>query len=168
MKVAILTIEQHRQLIGQELSNGQLYNPVLYKSGHVILSEQEISATTNTSYLWVKSLPLVELSTLTLPVVTPPTMTGLGLLIPQKANDPDLDLFPNNQFKLGGFVINFTTTAQGLAIDLAYLGWTAFRAEQLNPINDTVKKTFSKLWDTVAADYEFSVANPSQSKIIQL
>ena len=168
LKFARLNVQQHRSLIGQDLGDGTLFNPVMHKTGYIVISEWEIDQVTNTEFLWLKDLTLVDMDALPMPNTTPPQMSGYGLLIPTEATNPTLNLFPNNQFKMGGFVINFTETSQGLAIDLAYLGWEEFRQEQLNPINETTKNTFSTLWDTVAADYEFSIANPSQSKIIQL
>jgi hypothetical protein len=167
MKIAPLTIQQYRSLQGQEFNSDSFFNPTATADGTYFISEEEITQYNGTTFAWIKDLTLIDYST-DIPDTTPPQMTGLGLLIPQKATDSDLDLFPDNKFEMGGFVIEFTQTSQGLAIDLAYLGWEAFRIEQLKPINLTVKKTFSKLWDTVANDYMFSVQNPNESKIIQL
>lgn len=165
MKFARLNVEQHRSLIGQDLGDGTLFNPVMHKTGYIVISEWEIEQVANTEFLWLKDLPLVDMDSVAIDT-TPPQMSGYGLLIPTEAIT--LNLFPNNKFEMGGFTINFTQTQQGLAIDLAYFDWTAFREEQLNPIHETTKKTFSSLWDSMALDYIFSMQNPSQSKIIQL
>jgi hypothetical protein len=88
-----------------------------------------------------------------------PAMTGYGILIPTEAET--LNLFPNNQFKLGGFIINLTTTSQGLAVDLAFLGWQEFRDEQDKPQNETIKLSFSALWYELLTRYQ-------NNEIIQL
>lgn len=164
-KIAPLTIEQYRSLYGQIFSEDMTFNPSALPDGSYFISEEEINAYQGTEFAWIKDLSLIDYST-SLPDVTPPTLTGYGLLIPTEAIT--LNLFPDNKFEMGGFTLNFTQTQQGLAVDLAYFDWEAFRIEQLKPINLTTKKTFSTLWDTMAADYIFSIQNPSQSKIIQL
>lgn len=166
-KVALLTKAQHIKLYRYVLPDGTILSPTARESGDIFISEEEIEQCIGiTELAWLQDLTLIDFEDLTPPNTTPPQMTGYGLMIPQAA--VDAELFENNQFEMSGFVINFTPINGGLAIDLAYLNWDEFRQEQLKPINITTKKTFTKLWDSVAADYIFSLQNPSQSKIIQL
>lgn len=165
MKIAPLNIVQYRSLQGQTFNSDSFFNPTATADGTYFISEEEINQYEGSEFAWIKDLPLIDYST-DIPDTTPPQMSGYGLLIPAEAIT--LNLFPDNKFEMGGFTIDFTQTSQGLAIDLAYFDWSAFRIEQLKPINLTTKKTFTTLWDTMAADYMFSMQNPSQSKIIQL
>lgn len=166
MKFIKLSVKEQRALTNQEYTNGRRFNPVMY-NGYVIVSEEEVDNCTNANFTYLQSRVKVELSDMPIPNTTPPTMSGQGLMIPQSA--VDANLFPSNKFSMNGFEINFTPKNGGLAIDIAYLTWNEFRAEQIgNPVNEDTKVTFTALWDTVAADYIFSLQNPSQSKIIQL
>ena len=79
-------------------------------------------------------------------------MTGTGVLIPTEAEV--LELFPNNQFNLNGYVVNLTNTASGLAVDVAYLLWEGFRQEQDNGINIVINNTFYNLWYQLLAKYQ--------------
>ena len=66
MKVAILSIEQKNLLVGQSFTSGLCYfNPVIDGNNNWIISEKEITFTTNERFLWVKDL---ELSELVLPI----------------------------------------------------------------------------------------------------
>ena len=159
MKIAKLNIEQYRKLIGQDLGDGTLFNPVINKDGYVILTEHEISQTTNTDFIWVQDLPLIEIYDIPSTNTTPPSMTGYGILIPTEA--VSLNLFPDNKFNLNGFIIELTSTSQGLAVDLGYLGWQEFRDEQDNEINSTIKASFSALWYELLTRY-------NNGEIIQL
>lgn len=150
MKFARLNVAQHRSLIGQDLGDGTLFNPVMHKTGYIVISEWEIEQVTNTNFLWLKDLPLVDMDSVAIDT-TPPQMTGYGVLLPAECQN--LGIFPNNQFNLNGFVINFTETTDGLAVDLGYLGWTAFREEQDNEVNSAIKQTFSALWYAVLGKY---------------
>lgn len=148
--IAYLTVEQYKQLQGKEFTQGNTFNPSSLPDGQYFISEQEINAYNGTEFAWIKDLPLVEFTT-DLPDLTPPTMTGYGILIPTEAET--LNLFPDNKFNLGGFEIELTQTSQGLAVDLAYLGWQGFRDEQDKPINATIKASFSGLWYTLLEKY---------------
>lgn len=150
MKFARLNVAQHRSLIGQDLGDGTLFNPVMHKTGYIVISEWEIQQVANTDFLWLKDLPLVDMDSVAIDT-TPPSMTGYGVLLPTECQN--LGIFPNNQFNLNGFVINFTETPNGLAVDLGYLGWTAFREEQDNEVNSAIKQTFSALWYAVLGKY---------------
>lgn len=159
LKFARLNVQQHRSLIGQDIGDGTLFNPVMHKTGYIVISEWEIEQVTNNDFLWLKDLPLVDMDSLPMPDTTPPQMTGYGILLPTQCLD--LGIFPNNQFNLNGFVINFTSTSQGLAVDLGYLGWQEFRDEQDNEVNSAIKTAFSNLWYEVLAKY-------NNGEIIQL
>ena len=60
MKVAILTLAQKESLIGQLVQPDWFYNPVQDCNGDWIITEQEINATSNPVFDWLKSLPLVD------------------------------------------------------------------------------------------------------------
>lgn len=150
MKIAPLTIQQYRSLQGQSFTSDSFFNPTAMADGTYFISEEEINAYKGAEFAWIKYLTLIDYST-DIPDTTPPQMTGYGVLIPQEVDT--IKLFPNNQFNLNGFVINFTSTSQGLAVDLAYLGWQEFRDEQLNPINEAIKVTFTDIWDSVVQRY---------------
>lgn len=157
-KIAPLTIEQYRSLYGQIFSQDMTFNPSALPDGSYFISEEEINAYSGTQFAWIKDLPLIDYST-DLPDVTPPTLTGYGILIPTEAEI--LNLFPNNKFNLGGYEINLTPTSQGLAVDLGYLNWQGFRDEQDKPFNATIKASFSALWYELLARY-------NNNEIIQL
>jgi hypothetical protein len=61
---------------------------------------------------------------------TPPTPSTLRVAIPQAWEM----LFPNDRFIVGGFDIALERTESNvLCVDVAYLGWKAFRDELLKP-----------------------------------
>lgn len=151
MKIAPLTIEQYRSLYKQNFDNNSLFNPTASPEGQFFISEEEINAYQGEQFAWIKNLSLIDY-TETMPDTTPPTMTGYGILIPTEAEA--LNLFPNNEFHLGGYVIQLANTSQGLAVDLAYLGWQGFRDEQDKPINATIKASFSALWYELLSRYQ--------------
>lgn len=157
-KIALLTIEQYRSLYNKEFTPDNYFNPASTPEGQFFISEQEINAYNGTEFAWIKDLPLIDYST-SMPDTTPPSMTGYGILIPTEAES--LNLFPNNQFHLGGYVIQLTSTSQGLAVDLGYLNWQGFRDEQDKPINATIKASFSALWYELLTRYQ-------NNEIIQL
>jgi hypothetical protein len=60
---------------------------------------------------------------------TPPTPTGLRIAIPA-----DWEIFfPEDRFIVGPFDIELERIEGTLAVDIAYLGWEAFREELLKP-----------------------------------
>lgn len=158
MKIANLTVEQYRKLYGQYLKDDRIFNFFISPDGSVSIPEEDINDCTNTALQWVKDLVIFDYST-TLPDTTPPSMTGYGILIPTEAET--LNLFPDNKFNLGGYVIELTSTSQGLAVDLGYLGWTGFREEQDKAFNSTIKDSFSALWYELLTRYQ-------NNEIIQL
>jgi len=158
MKIAPLTIEQYRQLFGQTVTGDKKFALAVSPDGQLCIGEDDIDNCTNTEFQWVKDLTLIDYTT-DLPDITPPTMTGYGILIPTEAET--LNLFPNNHFNLGGYEINLTQTSQGLAVDLGYLNWQGFRDEQDKPFNATIKASFSALWYELLTRY-------NNNEIIQL
>jgi hypothetical protein len=59
-----------------------------------------------------------------------PNLTGKKITIPEAWEV----LFPNDRFIVGGFDIPLERTTENvLCVDVAYLGWQAFRAELLKP-----------------------------------
>lgn len=158
MRIAPLTIEQYRTLYKKYYDANSTFNPSSTPDGSYFISEEEINAYNGQEYAWIKDLPLIDYSE-DMPDTTVPTMTGYGILIPTEAEA--LDLFPNNHFKLGGYEITLTSTSQGLAVDLAYLGWQGFRDEQDKPYNATIKASFSALWYELLRRY-------TNNEIIQL
>ncbi len=143
-RIALLTIEQFRQLYLYELPDGTLLGPRADVSGDFFISEEEINQA-KSIFTWLEDLPLIEISTLTKPDTTPPTPMGVGVVI-----DSKYDVFgfwDAKQFKLGGFVVPLTDYNGGLAVDLAYILWQAFRDEQDKPIHETVKNELPKVWE---------------------
>jgi hypothetical protein len=157
-RIAPLTIEQYRSLYNQNYDSVSKFNPTSAPDGSYFISEEEINAYQGTEFDWIHDLPLIDFTT-DLPDVTPPTLTGYGILIPTEAET--LNLFPDNHFNLGGYEINLTSTSQGLAVDLGYLNWQGFRDEQDKPFNATIKASFSALWYELLTRY-------NNDEIIQL
>lgn len=152
MKIAQLTVEQYRSLFGQTVTGDKKFSLAVSPDGLLCVGEDDINNCTNPSFQWVKSLPLQDYTT-SIPSVTPPAMTGVGVVLPPGYDT--LGLFPNNQFNLNGFIVEFVELSDGqLAVDLGYLGWMEFRQEQDNGINATIKEQFSALWYTVLAKYQ--------------
>lgn len=151
MRVAKLTIQQKRELFGQQVDGQRYFNVFIASDGTPCIEEKDVIDCTNTNVSWVNDLVISDFA-IDLPSVTPPAMTGYGILIPTEA--VSLNLFPNNQFNLNGFVINLTSTSQGLAVDLGYLGWQEFRDEQDKEINSTIKDSFSALWYELLTRYQ--------------
>jgi hypothetical protein len=60
MKIAIINIEQHREIYGQLYDGVTTFNPTLDKDGNMIITEQEIDQLTNLNYTWVANLIKVE------------------------------------------------------------------------------------------------------------
>lgn len=142
-KVALITIEQFRELYLYELPDGTLLAPRADVSGDFFISEEEINQA-KSIFTWLEDLTLVEISSLTKPDTTPPSPMGVGIVIDEKYNV--FGFWDAKEFKLGGFIVPLIDYNGGLAVDLAYLIWDEFRAEQDKPINKTVNEEFSKLW----------------------
>ena len=62
MKVALLTIEQKDELIGQLLQPNWYFNPVQdgNEPPNWIISTEEISNNQNTEFSWIINLPLID------------------------------------------------------------------------------------------------------------
>jgi len=59
-QVIILTLEQKQQLEGQLIQPDWYYYPIQDCNGDWIITKEEIVATTNPDFLWVKELPLID------------------------------------------------------------------------------------------------------------
>lgn len=145
-KIASLTVEQYRSLYMQKYDATSYFNPSAAPNGVYFISEQEIDAYQGTEFAWIKTLPLIDYSTL-LPNTTPPTMSGVGVIIPAEY----LGIFPNNQFKLNGFVVNLTPYDTDQAVDTAYVQWQNFMDELDREYNYDWKQSLMFIWDYVAA-----------------
>ena len=60
MNVAILTIEQKEQLVGQQYANDSYFNPIQDVTGNWVISEEEINFCTNDNFSWIKNLELED------------------------------------------------------------------------------------------------------------
>jgi hypothetical protein len=68
---------------------------------------------------------------------TPPTLSTYRVAIPEYWEM----LFPNDRFIVGGFDIPLERTKDNvLCVDIAYLGWQAFRTELRNPENSVLAR----------------------------
>jgi len=59
-KIAIITLEQKNQLVGQEFTKLSYFNPVNDCQGNWVISEEEINQCTNLNFIWVKGLELTD------------------------------------------------------------------------------------------------------------
>jgi hypothetical protein len=62
MKVALLTIQQKDELVGQTLQHDWYFNPVLdgNEPPNWIISTEEIDNNQNPNYDWITELPLID------------------------------------------------------------------------------------------------------------
>ena len=60
IKVALLTIEQKDQLVGQLFAPGAYFGPIQDCNGNWFISTQEIEYNTNPDFTWVAELPLID------------------------------------------------------------------------------------------------------------
>lgn len=60
MKVALLTIEQKNELVGQLLQPDWYFNPVQDGDNNWVISTQEIDANQNPTFDWITELPLID------------------------------------------------------------------------------------------------------------
>lgn len=60
MLVALLTVEQKDQLIGQIYTNDSYFNPIQDCNDDWIISLEEIEYCNNPSFSWVTTLPTIE------------------------------------------------------------------------------------------------------------
>lgn len=72
--VALLTVQEKDQLIGQLYAPDSYFNPIQDADGNWIISTQEQEFCTNLEFLWVKNLPLIPYNPV--PSPTPPGPTG--------------------------------------------------------------------------------------------
>lgn len=60
MKVALLTITQKDELVGQLLQPDWYFNPVQDADDNWIISTEEIDANQNPTFDWITELPLID------------------------------------------------------------------------------------------------------------
>jgi hypothetical protein len=95
---------------------------------------------------YFKDLAIEDLNIENLTYYQPPTLYGLGVVIP----DTFIWVFPENKFILEGFEIPLTNGA----VDIAYFQWQAFRDCLDNGNHDFLKRALMPLWDYVAEQVE--------------
>jgi len=59
-KVAVVSKTRATKLKGKETAQDLLFNPVLDSLGRWVVSEEEIEQLTDSDYLYLKALPLIE------------------------------------------------------------------------------------------------------------
>lgn len=60
MIVAILTLEQKDQLVGQFFEENSIFNPILDGDDNWVISIEEINNCTNNDFIWIKELVTSE------------------------------------------------------------------------------------------------------------
>jgi hypothetical protein len=91
---------------------------------------------------YFKDLAIEDLNIENLSYYQPPTLYGLGVVIP----DTFIWVFPDNKFILEGFEIPL----QNGAVDKAYFEWPAFRDCLNNGNHEFLKRALEPLWKYVA------------------
>jgi hypothetical protein len=93
---------------------------------------------------YFKDLAIGDLNIENLTYYQPPTLYGLGVVIPEQY----LWAFPNDKFILHGtgFEIPIVDTEHGKAVDVAYLQWKAFLDEIWKPEHKTIFEVLEKVW----------------------
>ena len=60
MEVGLLTEQQKDEIVGKMFAPDSYFNTIQDKNDNWIISIEEMNQCVNPSYLWVKSLPLIE------------------------------------------------------------------------------------------------------------
>lgn len=60
MEVGLLTEQQKDEIVGKMFAPDSYFNPIQDINDNWIISIEEMNQCVNPSYLWVKSLPLIE------------------------------------------------------------------------------------------------------------
>lgn len=60
MEVGLLTVEQKDQLVGVMYEPDTYYNPIQDCNNNWIISQEEMTETIDSNFLWIKELPLIE------------------------------------------------------------------------------------------------------------
>jgi hypothetical protein len=60
MEVGLLTITEKDSLVGQQYTKDSYFNPIQDINDNWIISTEEIDQCTNTTFDWVKLLPLID------------------------------------------------------------------------------------------------------------
>ena len=146
MKVAIITIEIHRQIAGKEFAPNSRFNSWMDINGNLVLSEEEINGIEYNQFDYLKTLPLIEHSEILTPRdTTPPALSPYAVVIPEIYQWA----FPENKFVLSGFEIPLDTHNSDKVVNLAYFMWTEFRAELDSGNYEALKRALMPLWDYV-------------------
>jgi hypothetical protein len=95
---------------------------------------------------YFKDLAIEDLNIDNLSYYQPPTLYGLGVVIPEQF----IWVFPDNKFILEGFEIPLTNGA----VDITYFQWQAFRDCLDNGNHEFLKRALMPLWDYVAEQVE--------------
>lgn len=60
MMVGLLNVEQKESLIGNIYTEDSYFNPIQDIDNNWVISTEEIKYCTNSEFIWVKELPLIE------------------------------------------------------------------------------------------------------------
>lgn len=60
IQVGLLTEAQKEELVGQMYDEDSYFNPIQDASDNWIISVEEMSQCTNSLFMWVKDLPLID------------------------------------------------------------------------------------------------------------
>jgi hypothetical protein len=60
MLVGLLTLIEMEAVEGKEYTTDSYFNPIQDLQGNWVISTQEMDQCTNSDYMWVKQLPLIE------------------------------------------------------------------------------------------------------------
>jgi hypothetical protein len=60
IQVGLLTIEQKKEIAGQEYAPDSLFYPIQDADDNWVISQEEINQCVNSLFLWVKNLPLID------------------------------------------------------------------------------------------------------------
>lgn len=155
MNVALLNIEQVRQLYGQPLSSATTFNPIIDRFGNVLISEQEINECDRQEFLWVKNLPLFDYDELQqIPDTTPPASNGYGIEIPEEYQWA----FP---IRLNGFVVELKDLNGVKYCEASGLSWDEFVTEFDKPQNNDYRLSVLPIW-------QYAMTQAAQNNFIQL
>lgn len=135
MKIALINIRQLRQLWQQQLAPHWTFNPTINKYGNVFISEEEIANITNPNFDWVKSLPLVDETSVRPPQdLTPPASDGVGIVITNAWRNG-----LNWPIKINGLEIELKFNGTQYYIERSVHDWAELLKERDKPQNEDIK-----------------------------
>jgi hypothetical protein len=124
-------------------SYGRTIGQFTYNNGWIWQPNEDNTDDVNEYF---KNLAIEDLNIENLTYYQPPTLYGLGVVIP----DQFIWVFPQNKFILEGFEIPLTNGA----VDIAYFEWQAFRNCLDNGNHEYLKRALMPLWDYVGEQVE--------------